>query len=193
MRDNPRDFAYPIVFGALWGVVELTLGSILHALNVPLKGSFLTFITVGIALVGRTFSPRRGSILTMGFIAAFIKLFSFGGGIALPAIGILSEALIAELVTSAGRNSKLSYILAGGIAVMWTPFHFLFVNGMIFTGKFKIYYRMLIELTSKMFGFDRSQVALLFLSLAVLLFVSGCISGILSWHIGRDLKRRVIQ
>ncbi len=192
MRNEPREFAYIVVFGTIWGLVEIGLGSLLHTLNVPLKGSILTALTAGVALTGRTFVPTRGSLLQMGLIAAFLKIFSFGGSIALPLLGIMEEALILEGTLIVGGLTLPAYIAAGGLAVLWTPVHFLFVNGILITGKFHLYYDLLLGLLSGVTGLGREKAGLLFLLLALFLFLIGALVGALAWHLGCDIRRSAL-
>ncbi len=60
----------------------------------------LAAIGLTVALVGRVFVPRRGSTLFIGVIAMLLKLFSLGGVIIGPMVGIFTEALVAEIVLS---------------------------------------------------------------------------------------------
>jgi len=193
MRNEPRNFAYIVVFGTIWGLIELGLGTLLHALNIPLKGSLLTALTAGVALTGRTFVPTRGSLLQMGLIAAFLKIFSFGGSIALPLLGIMEEAFILEGTMILGGPTLPAYIIAGGLAVLWTPIHFLFVNGILITGKFHLYYDLLLRVLSGITGLGREKAGLLFLLLALFLFLIGALAGALAWYLGRDIRRSALS
>ena len=62
MKLTTRELATIAVFGTLWGISEITMGSVLHTLNIPFTGAFLAAIGLMIALVGRVFVPRKGSI-----------------------------------------------------------------------------------------------------------------------------------
>lgn len=66
-------------FAALWGAVKMTLGSVLHVLNVSFSGVVLTSIGITIVLIGRRFVPRPGSVLFIGLVTAFLKMLSLGG------------------------------------------------------------------------------------------------------------------
>ncbi|MFU8773240.1 MAG: hypothetical protein ACNA8H_12575, partial [Anaerolineales bacterium] len=87
MKLSTRELATLAVFGALWGLVEISLGSVLKTLNVPLSGVVLAAIGLTIALTGRAFVPRRGSTLFIGVLAMLLKMFSLGGVIIGPMIG----------------------------------------------------------------------------------------------------------
>ena len=72
-RFTTRDLVYIAVFGALWGVLEITIGSYLHlvfpSLATPLVGvgTIMTSIGMVLALIGRLFVPRTGSVLIAAF------------------------------------------------------------------------------------------------------------------------------
>ena len=86
MKLSTRELATLAVFGGLWGVVEISLGSVLKTLNIPLSGVVLAAIGLTVALTGRVFVPKKGSTLFIGVIATFLKLFSLGGVIIGPMI-----------------------------------------------------------------------------------------------------------
>lgn len=121
MKFSTRQLVVLAVFGALWGLVEISLGSVLHAIRMPMSGVVLSAIGLTIALMGRFFVPKAGSTLFIGIIAMILKLFSIGSVVVGPMIGILAAAIIAEIVlTAAQRPSRPAFLLAGGLAVLWT-------------------------------------------------------------------------
>src|SRR5690606_32761234 len=70
---NLRHLVLIAIFGALWGALELSLGSALHALGVPFSGLFLAGVGIAVALVGYRFTRRRGSVVQIGLVAALLK------------------------------------------------------------------------------------------------------------------------
>jgi len=100
MKLSTRELATIAVFGTLWGLSEISLGSVLKSLNIPFGGAVLGAIGLIVALVGRAFVPKKGSTLFIGVIAMLLKLFSLGGVIMGPMVGIFSEALVAEIILS---------------------------------------------------------------------------------------------
>ncbi|MCD6382570.1 MAG: hypothetical protein J7L74_02990, partial [Candidatus Hydrothermae bacterium] len=100
--------------------------------------------------------------------------------------------LILEGTLIVGGLTLPAYIAAGGLAVLWTPVHFLFVNGILITGKFHLYYDLLLGLLSGVTGLGREKAGLLFLLLALFLFLIGALAGALAWHLGRDIRRSAL-
>ena len=121
MKFTTRELVTMAVFGALWGLVEISLGSVFHALDLPLSGMALAIVGVMVASIGRLFVPKRGSTIFIGIIAMVLKLFSIGSALVGPMVGILAEALIAELVLDGfGKPSLPAFMAAGAGAALWT-------------------------------------------------------------------------
>ena len=100
MKLSTRQLVLIAVFGTLWGAVEMSLGSVIKAINLPFSGAFMAAVGLLIAMTGRIFVPRRGATVFIGVIATLLKLFSIGSVVVGPIIGIMAEALIAELFLS---------------------------------------------------------------------------------------------
>lgn len=192
MKFTTRQLVTIAVFGALWGVVETTLGSVLKALDVPLSGTVLAAIGLMIAMIGRLFVPRRGSTLFIGVIAMILKLFSLGGVIIGPMIGILSEAIIAEVVLSLfARPTRFAFLLAGGLGVLWVLIQ-PFVTGFLLFGRdmFAVWLDLLDE-GSRLLGLSTNTAVWIVLALAALRLLVGGISGWLAWETGQQLQERL--
>ncbi len=192
MRFNVRDLVYIGVFGALWGVSEMSLGSVLHTLNVPFSGVVLTGIGIAIALIGRLFVPRTGSVLFIGLVTAFLKMFSLGGIVINPMIGIVAESLLAEVaLTALGQPRRLSFIVAGALATFWPFIHPFFTQGILYgAGILTIYERTLTN-GARLLGLDPSAVVLILAGLIAIHLLIGSIAGLLAWDAGRVVQVRL--
>ena len=192
MKFTTRQLVTMAVFGALWGLVEISLGSVLHAINIPLTGLTLTAIGLAVAMIGRLFVPRRGSTIFIGVIATVLKLFSIGNIIIGPMIGILTEALIAEIVLDVfPRPSRLAFVLASAGGALWTLIQ-PFVTGLLLFGRsLLVVWLDLIDLGSRIFHLN-SNAAIWIAGLMVLLYlVVGGIAGWLAWQVGQLLAARL--
>ncbi|MFQ5960568.1 MAG: hypothetical protein ACE5MG_04170 [Candidatus Methylomirabilales bacterium] len=192
MRFSLRELVYIGIFGALWGGVEMSLGSVLHALGVPFTGTVLTGIGMTIVLTGRCIVPRPGSTFMIGVVTALLKMFSLGGVILRPMIGILAEALLAEVaLTLARRVNALSLAVAGSLAVLWTLVHRLFIQ-LVFvgTGVLEVYWRI-IERSAQTLGIDVRYVWLVLLVLVTIKVTIGAMAGLLAWGISPVVQRRM--
>jgi len=193
MKFTTRELVLLAVFGALWGIVEIGLGSVLHALNVPLLGSVLAALGIMIALLGRLYVPRRGATLFMGVIAMLLKLFSLGGVVLGPMVGILTEALCAEIVLSFFKQPNLvAFMLAGAMAVFWTMIH-PFLTGFLFFGRSLMdVWQGTLEEGSRLVGMDIRTTAFWIIGVMVgIRLAIGAAAGWLAWQSGKLLRHRV--
>ncbi len=192
MRFTIRDLVYIGVFGALWGAVETTMGSVLHVLNVPFSGVALTGIGMTIALIGRLFVPRAGSLLFIGLVTAFLKLLSIGGIVVNPVIGILAESILAEVaLTALGRPRRLSFVVAGGMATFWPFVHPFFTQGILAGGGILTIYKRTIQNGARVLGFDPSAVLVILAALIVIHVTIGIVAGLVAWDAGRVIQARL--
>lgn len=192
MKFTTRELVIIAVFGALWGLVETSLGAVLKSLNLPLSGATLAAIGLTIALMGRLFVPRRGATLFIGVIAMILKLFSIGGVVLGPMVGILSEALIAEVVLSLfGAPSRLSFLLAGGLGVAWTLLQ-PFVTGALFFGRdMFVVWLDLLDQGSRLLGIGSETAVLIVGGMLLVHLLIGGAAGWLAWGAGRQLQERL--
>ena len=192
MKFNTRELVTLAVFGVLWGIVEISLGSVLKSLNIPLSGVVLSTIGLTIAMVGRIFVPKRGSTLFIGVIACILKLFSLGGVIIGPMIGILSEAIVAELALSlSGKPRRFSFILAGSLGVLWCLVQPLVTGPLLFGRSMMMAWLDMLDAGSRLLGLDVNAVWLIFLLLAAIHVLMGAVAGWFAWVVGRQIQARV--
>src|SRR5690606_8335737 len=96
LRKN--DIILTALFGALWGVIELSLGTVLHASKLPFRGTILTIVAVVLISVSRSFITYKGSVIAISSVAASLKLITIPGFNITPFIAIIVEGIIGELV-----------------------------------------------------------------------------------------------
>lgn len=192
MKLTTRNLVTLAVFGALWGAVEISLGSVLKALNVPLSGAVLSAIGLMIVMIGRLFVPRRGATLFIGIIAMVLKIFSIGSIIIGPMIGIITEAILAEIVLSLFKKPSLpAFLLAGAAGTLWVVVQ-PFVTGLLIFGRdlFTVWLDLL-DLGQRLFGIDTSVAWLIVLVMVILHVFIGMLSGWLAWTVGKLLLARM--
>ncbi len=180
------------VFGALWAAVETTLGSALHVVNVPLTGVLLTGIGITIALIGRMFVPRRGSVFFIGVVTALLKMLSLGGIVLNPMIAILAESLAAELVLMPfGRPRRAGFVVAGGAATLWCLFHPFLTQGVLAGRGLATIYRVTLEKGAALLGFDLTAIVLILAALVAGHFLIGAFCGFAAWDLGLIVQKRM--
>jgi len=192
MKFNTRELATLAVFGVLWGIVEISLGTALKSLRVPLSGAILGAIGLGIALIGRLFVPRRGSTLFIGVIACLLKLFSLGGVVIGPMIGILSEAIIAELALSlSGKPRRLAFMFAGGLGVAWCFAQPFVTNPLLFGRSLMTTWVTMLEQGGRLLGLGSEAALLIVLSMLAIHLALGILVGWFAWDVGGQLQTRM--
>lgn len=192
MKFSTRELVTMAVFGTLWGISEMSLGTVLKSLNVPLSGVVLSTIGLIVILVGRVFVPRRGSTLFIGVIAMLLKLFSLGGVVIGPMIGILSEAIIAEVALSAmGRPRRASFLVAGGLVGLWPLVQPFITNPLLFGRTLFTVWLDLLDLGTRLFGLDGNAVVVIVVALVALHVAVGMVAGWFAWGVGRLLQARL--
>jgi hypothetical protein len=193
MKFTTRQLVTLAIFGTLWGVVEISLGSLLHAINLPMSGMFLAAVGLAIALLGRLFVPRRGATLFIGVIAMTLKLFSIGSVVIGPMIGILSEALVAELVLSLfKRPTRLALLLAGSLGVLWTLVQPFVTNPLLFGRSIFLVWLDILDRGAQLFSLDPNAWIWIVVGLAALHLLVGAGAGWLAWNTGRLLRVRMV-
>jgi hypothetical protein len=114
-----RFWGYAATFGALWGAVEITAGSFLHAIKLPFSGVVLAGIGAALLVSLRTLLPARGIVLTAGAVCAGIKLLSPAGAVVGPTAAILVESMLVEISLAPSGANALSGGLAGALSAFW--------------------------------------------------------------------------
>jgi len=145
-RAGARAVGVTVGLGSLWGAVEATLGHHLHNAHVPLTGAVMIWAALACALPVRRLVRKPGAILAAGLTAASIKLLWPGSPfVLLPAMGILLEAAVMELILAAFGTGRLGFGLAGGITALYPPAHFTVKLILIGTTAEVVYGRFLAQ------------------------------------------------
>jgi hypothetical protein len=192
MKLTTRELVTITVFGTLWGIVEISLGTVLKSLNVPLSGVVLSAIGLTVAMIGRVFVPRKGSTLFIGVVAMLLKLFSLGGVVLGPMIGIFAEALVAEItLTLFKRPGRLPFVVTGALGVFWVLIHPFITNPLLFGRTAFVVWLDLLDKGSRLIGLDTSAVVWILLFMIAVHLVIGALAGWLAWDFGRQLQSRL--
>ena len=118
--DDRRFWSTAASFGALWGALEVTVGSFAHALHLPFSGALLGGVAAGLLVAQRQLCPTRGLSLATALVAALLKGFSPAGAILGPMVAIAMEGLLVELVLLPRPTARLSAAAAGAMTVIWS-------------------------------------------------------------------------
>jgi hypothetical protein len=190
---STRELVTLAVFGALWGVAEMTLGALLHASRLPFAGLAMSAIGMLVVLTGYRFVPRRGAVLTVALVSALLKAFSLGSIVLSPMLAILAEALLAELglALAGGRPHRGPLALAGALGVLWAFGHPFVTQGLLAGQGMVGVYRHTLEAGARLLRLDPRAIPLVVLALAILHAAVGAAGGVLACGLGRQLSRRL--
>ncbi len=100
-----KSLFFGILFlGSVWGILEATMGNILHWIGFfPGTGMVMTSIGIGIMSFARAFYRKAGLGIALGAIAAAFKALDFlvpGSNVLRPMAAIILTALAFEAVTT---------------------------------------------------------------------------------------------
>ncbi len=192
MKLTTRELAVLAVFGAVWGLIEISLGSVLKSLNVPLSGMVLSALGLIVALIGRVYVPRKGSTLFIGILAMLLKLFSLGGIILGPMIGIFVEALAAEAALSLFKNPSLpAFSLAGALGVAWTLLQPFVTGPLLFGRNLVAVWLDFVDSGARLLGFAPQAVFGIAAAMVVIYLAAGAGVGWISWSLAHQLEKRM--
>lgn len=195
-----RDLTTIAIFGAIWGALEITLGSYLHVIFPPLStplvgtGTVMTGIGMIIALMGYFFVPKTGTVLMIGVVTAILKALSIGGVKLSPMLAIIIECLLAEAgLMLARKPSRWGFALAGALALLWTFFH-KFFGSYVFLGQAisEVYLGMLKQ-GSQALGIDVSLALVIIAAFLLIRIAVGAVAGWLAWELGGAVRGRLAR
>jgi len=133
--DKKKMFIGILLFGSLWGFIEVILGSAVYEAGFPSGGLMTGFFAIPLLILSRMIFKQRGMQLGMGLIAGGLRLFNpFMGCHICSAIAIMAEGAIFELIfygisTDFRELKNLTMQSSIGILSAYT----LFVSGYIIT------------------------------------------------------------
>jgi len=178
------------VLGCLWASSEIVIGSFLHNLKIPFAGNLLTAIGIILLISVAHIWKEKGLFWRSGVVCALMKSISPSAVIFGPMIAIFFEALLMELSVRIFRKNVFSFLLAGGLAMLWNLF-FVLANYII------IYGFNIVELYSNLTVFAQKQLHIAadiywlpIVVLGVVYFIFGLLCALYAIVIGRKAARQ---
>lgn len=132
-----KDLVSPIIFcGAIWGLIEATLGYVLH--SIPLKVGWFFWFPLAFFFVEKAYKEtgKLSSILYTAGVAASIKLINLLMPTRLdrvlnPAMSILLEGLVVfaafALIERRKELAKFKYVEALSVSVGWRVLYLVYI------------------------------------------------------------------
>ena len=190
---GPQDIAIVAVFGALWGLMEITLGVTLKGLRIPMGGAILTAIAAIIFLTGRYFVRKKGSIIMMGTVAALLKIFSIGTVITGPFIAILLEAVFAEIIITVMGVNRLSFLFTPVFLLLYTIIHPFISQGLLFGDDIYTVYLLTFKKIASILNIGMNHLVWVALIYAGIHIILGLFSGWLAFSVARKVEEELTR
>ncbi|MFI5166043.1 MAG: hypothetical protein ACHQQS_05450 [Thermoanaerobaculales bacterium] len=190
MRDA-RDWTHAALFGALWGAAEATLGTALKVTQLPLSGLVMAAVGVLCLVTVRRLRPRIGICLVAGVVAAFLKVFTLGGVVVGPVVGIVSEAMVVELAMTATRSSLVGALVGGALALATTPLQRVISAGLIAGPDAVKALALASQAVAARIGLAKLSAGALLALVIVVTGGAGAAVGAWSWRVAGRVARRL--
>ncbi len=185
----PRAWREAAVFGALWGAVEVTVGTFLHATRVPLAGVFLSATGVALLIAGSMLLPSRGFPLRTALVCAAIRALSPQGLMLGPMIAIVWQGALVAFLLTILRHPLAAGLLGGFIATVSTQVQAFVVKLISFGADLWELYTRLLERAEQVLGLSRGQGWMAVVVYLLIVGAVGIIGGYLGWRVGREALR----
>jgi len=186
-----RFWGYAATFGALWGAVEITAGSFLHAIKLPFSGVVLAATGAALLLSLRTLQPVRGIVLTAGIVCAGIKLLSPAGAVFGPTAAILVESILVEIALAPAGANALSAGAAGVLVSFWAIAQKLITQTLFFGMPVIGIYKGILQQAVKLLHLPPSGGAWVVGALLFNVALIGASLGVAGSLVGASTKRQL--
>lgn len=186
-------WAHVTAFGALWGTMEITVGSFLHTLRFPFSGILLAALSATVIVAQRQILPSRGLTLATGIVAALCKSLSPGGVILGPMIGISFEALLAELTLLLAPRALPSALVAGALCALWAAFQGLLTQLVFYGARIFDLYLAAVRKAGDLLGLSATTGWTALAAMVGVVALIGAFGGLVGWRLGRDAAARLGQ
>lgn len=174
--------------GSIWASMELVIGNYFHALKLPFAGQILSGMAVLLLVAISITNREKGIIWRSGLICASLKLLSPGYAILGPMIAILIESLILETIIKLFKKSFVSYMIAGGFAVVWSLIQKILTMFILFGFDFYLLISNLVDLSHNYFLPDNLGIEVIFFSIFIIYFIVGMIWASIGIYIGNKIN-----
>jgi hypothetical protein len=181
---DARPWTYAALYGALWGVLEATAGTALHLGRIPFRGEIMGLLGLACLVCLRRLQPRVGVVLVAGATAVFLKVFTLGGLVPGPVIGIATQAIAVELAFIVARGPAAAAL--GGIVALGTNPLQRVITAWVVGGSEAA--TAVLRAVGELGGVPAWWVLAAFVAVASLV---GAVGGVWSWRLARRVARRL--
>jgi len=188
---DPRPWTHAALFGALWGALELTVGTALMLARIPFHGVLMGVLGLLCLVTLRRLQPRPGVCLLAGVVAIFLKVFTIGGLFLGPLVGIAAEALIAELAFTMTASRRVGAIVSGALVLLASPVQLVIMVWLLAGPEALGAYVRPLEAAASWLGLDQATAAQVVAVAAVVTAGVGAVVGAWSWRVAGRVSQRL--
>jgi hypothetical protein len=189
--ERARFWAHATTFGALWGAIEATVGSFLHAVKIPFGGVALAASGAALLIALRVVFPVRGVLVAAGAVCACVKMVAPSTLIVGPMIGILIESLLVELACAPFGARAGSALLGGSLATLWALTQKVLVQVVLFGAPIITIYREIASRAELWLGLPKAGGWSVVIGFASIVALVGAIFALTGLRAGREALARL--
>jgi len=186
-----RPWTYAALFGALWGALELTLGTAFSLMRFPLGSTVMTVLGLVCLVTLRRLQPLAGVCLVAGAVAVLIKLYSLGGFLPGPIIGVAREALLVEAAFTLARSRRWGAVAGGAVAMAANPVQLVAHVWAVAGREAVVAYAGAAQALLGWIGLARVAPELILAAALVASTVLGGVAGAWAWVVAGRVRRRL--
>lgn len=177
------------VFAAAWGLMEISIGTFLHASKIPFRGAIMSLAAILILVSARSVLNYKGSLVMLGIVTATFRLFLGVGFNITPFVAILIESLIAEIILNRVGFNRITSVITGAAIMIYTLLHGLIMQA-VFLGMdiYKVYYELVLSFTNKI-GLSENVVIIALLTVPFIHLIFGAVSASFGYSVGRQIQK----
>lgn len=177
------------VFAAAWGLMEISIGTFLHASKIPFRGAIMSLAAILILVSARSVLNYKGSLVMLGIVTATFRLFLGVGFNITPFVAILIESLIAEIILNRVGFNRITSVITGAAIMVYTLLHGLIMQA-VFLGMdiYKVYYELVLSFTNKI-GLSENVVIIALLTVPFIHLIFGAVSASFGYAVGRQIQK----
>lgn len=180
-----QKWIYAAALACLWASSEIILGSFLHNLKVPMRGTILASIAVMImSAVGYRFR-LKGIYWRAGLLTAAMKTLSPSAVLLGPMMAITMQGLLMEIVITSGGTRRIMFILGGAVSITWNFVHLILGYWLYYGNDVVALGSSLVQYAQKETGWQFITGWGLIAAFGSIYFIAGAVSG----FIGTSMKK----
>lgn len=188
--ERERFWGHATAFGAMWGALEATVGTFLHALKIPFGGTALAATGAAFLIALRVVYPRRGVLIAAGAVCAGVKLLSPSTNVVGPMVGILVESLIVEIACLGFGANPVSATVGGALAALWALSQKVLTQIVLYGAPVIALYKELLQRAEKWLHLSPSGGLRVVLPFATLVALIGAAAALFGLRAGQAAKAR---